>query len=264
MGFQHRQSRGFTLVELLIVLVTVGVLAMVGVAMIGNRQSSAVRAMLDELEGDLTNVRNAAAATGRDMTIEAGPTPLLLAYGDGSLLNYVPPNSPVGTPGTDEIKATVTNLLSGLPADPTVTYSQSVAIPLRSLANDPIQSRARVVPVGSNDWTTAMTATSSGKINQAYTSVDPFKAGDILAGQVTDAQNLFQAVGSATPVQPTVSGSSQRFTTTFCIKVVGTSPSGGPMNGSPMGLIVVLANGATIYKFYNPGVLEGNGKWRKI
>jgi hypothetical protein len=36
------------------------------------------------------------------------------------------------------------------------------------------------------------------------------------------------------------------------------------MNGSPMGLIVVLANGATIYKFYNPGVLEGNGKWRKI
>jgi hypothetical protein len=31
-----------------------------------------------------------------------------------------------------------------------------------------------------------------------------------------------------------------------------------------MGLIVVLANGASIYKFYNPGVLEGDGKWRRI
>jgi len=31
-----------------------------------------------------------------------------------------------------------------------------------------------------------------------------------------------------------------------------------------MGLIVVLANGAEIFKFYNPGVLEGNGQWRRI
>lgn len=254
MGFQHRQSRGFTLVELLVVLVTVGVLAMVGVSMIGNRQSSAVRAMLDELEGDLTNVRNAAAATGRDMTLEGSSPPLLVAFGDASLIS----------PGVDNIQATVTRLLAGLPADPTVTYSQSVVIPLRFMANDPIQSRARVVPVGSNDWTTATTATSSGQTNTAYTKVDPFKTGDVLDGQVTDAHNLFQAVGSTTPVQPTVSGSSQRFTSTFCIKVVGTSPNGGPMNGSPMGLIVVLANSATIYKFYNPGVLEGNGQWRKL
>jgi hypothetical protein len=31
-----------------------------------------------------------------------------------------------------------------------------------------------------------------------------------------------------------------------------------------MGLIVVLANGSSIYKFYNPGVLEGDGLWRRI
>jgi len=48
------------------------------------------------------------------------------------------------------------------------------------------------------------------------------------------------------------------------LQVVGTSPSAGPLPGSPMGILVVQANGATVIKFYNPGVLEGDGQWRKL
>jgi hypothetical protein len=31
-----------------------------------------------------------------------------------------------------------------------------------------------------------------------------------------------------------------------------------------MGLIVVLANGGTIYKFYNPGARDSDGHWRRL
>jgi len=38
-----------------------------------------------------------------------------------------------------------------------------------------------------------------------------------------------------------------------------------PMAGGPMGLLVVQGNGATVYKFYNPGILGGgDGTWRRI
>jgi hypothetical protein len=45
---------------------------------------------------------------------------------------------------------------------------------------------------------------------------------------------------------------------------VGTSPDAGALPGSPMGLIVVLANGSSVYKFYNPGAREGDGQWRRL
>jgi len=31
-----------------------------------------------------------------------------------------------------------------------------------------------------------------------------------------------------------------------------------------MGLLVVPQNGAAIFKFYNPGARDGDGKWRRI
>jgi len=78
------------------------------------------------------------------------------------------------------------------------------------------------------------------------------------------AQNLFQ--GGTTDNGVLISGANKRFTSNFFIQVV-SSRGGVPVAGGPMGLIVVLANGGTIYKFYNPGVMSGSlnrGKWRKI
>ena len=60
--------------------------------------------------------------------------------------------------------------------------------------------------------------------------------------------------------------SAKRFTSTFIIEVVALVGSGAGVVEvvGAMGLIVVQANGNSVYKFYNPGILHGDGKWRKI
>lgn len=260
MRLHARKTQGYSLIEIMVVLAIFGILSVVGVSMLGNRQASSVRSLLDELEGALTNARGVAAATGRDVAVEtwgtwAAGAPAVMAYGDASL-------TPNAADATDRLATTATKLLASQAADPAVAFSQTVAVPFHFLPNDPNQSRACIVvaTVDATSWTTAMKPTASGATNQDITGVVPFGAGQSMAGIVADANNLFQSV----PRSVVVSGSNQRFTSNFIIQIVGTSPSAGALPGSPMGLLVVLANGASIYKFYNPGAREGDGRWRRI
>lgn len=252
MGPQHqqRQGSGFTLIELLVVVTIFGILALVGVSTLGNRRAAAVRSLLDEVEGALNNARQAATATGRDQALMCWGTwtsanPMVIAYGNASLSDGA-------------IQTDANNQLAG-----TVVAGSSVGVAFHYLANDPILSRARIVVSGSTDWATAMTATG-GRTNADITGLHPFLAGDpmnTLSGSVASGTPTF--TGSLLRCA-TISGSSQRFMAPMFIEIVGTSPDGGPLPGGPMGLLVVLGNGSTVYKFYNPGVLEGNGQWRKL
>ncbi len=265
MRLPARKIRGYSLIEILVVLSILGILAVVGVSVIGNRKGAAVRSLMDEMEGALTNARATASATGRDITIETwgtwtpGANALVMAYGDNSLL----PNT---QHADDQLNATATKLLAGQVADPKIAYSQTVAVPFRFLPNDGTQSRACIVVAGTNDgdWGSAMKATSSGATNADITKVDPFVSGkvppDLMDGCVVPGNNLFATAKNFV----VISGSTYRFNTTFIIQIVGTSPSSGAIPGSPMGIIVGLNNGSSVYKFYNPGVLEGDGKWRRI
>jgi prepilin-type N-terminal cleavage/methylation domain-containing protein len=245
-------AAGYSLIELLVVLSIVGILAIAGVSMIGNRQAGAVRGLLDELEGALTNAHQAGIATGRDVAIVTWgtwdtTTPLRLAHGDASLTDL-------------EIQTTANNLLlSVAPAAALGANGQTVAVPFRFLPNDAIQSRARIVAIGSPQWTNAMLPTAAGATNEAITSVEPFKTGPML-GMVVDANSLFPGAIR----RNVISGVNKRFTNTFIIPVVGTASSGGALPGGPMGLIVVLANGGSVYKFYNPGIRDSDGKWRRL
>jgi prepilin-type N-terminal cleavage/methylation domain-containing protein len=257
MGHPSPRNRGFSLLELLLVLVIVGVLAMAGLSMLGNPKAASVRSLLDELEGALGNARQLAVATGRDVgvynwgTWNSTANPLVLAYGDNQLTMA-------------QMQAAATSLLHSQAVDATVPYSQTVAVPFHYLANDMTQMRARIVLAGSGDWAAAMAPAGNGAANSDLTALDPFLAGDAmnnLAAGIASGTTLFTGAPQQTVI---ISGSSQRFTTPFIIEVVGTSPSAGPLPGGPMGLLVVLGNGASIYKFYNPGVLEGNGQWRRI
>jgi len=253
------------LIEVLAVLAIVGILSVVGVTMLGNRQASSVRSLLDEIEGALSNARGEASASSRDVAIETWGTwsstaPMVMAFGDASLI-------PSAATPAENLQPTATRLLKGLAADATIPYSQSVVVPFHFLGNDTTQSRARIAVANSGDWAAAMAAIGSGAANSDITGVAPFKAAtDPMFGLVTtanmDTNNLFK--GGTTPNTVLINGLSQRFATTFIIQVVGTSPDNGPMPGSPMGLIVVLANSGSIFKFYNPGIREGNGQWRRI
>jgi prepilin-type N-terminal cleavage/methylation domain-containing protein len=262
MSFPARRTQGYSLIEILVVLAIIGVLTVVGATMLGNRQAAAVRGLLDELEGALNNARSAASSSSRDVAIETWgtwntgfPNSMAMAFGDASL-------TPTAASPVENLQPTALKLLQSLAPDGTIAYSQSVVVPFHFLAADVSQARARVALAGSGDWLAAMAATGSGAANQDITTLDPFKTNEPMSGLVVDANNLFLAGGGLNTVM--ISGMSQRFTSTFIIQVVGTSPNNGPMPGSPMGLLVVLPNGGSIYKFYNPGVREGDGHWRRI
>jgi hypothetical protein len=119
---------------------------------------------------------------------------------------------------------------------------------------------AGVVVNGVNWWAVALQANSSGKTNADITTVTPFNADAGFIAANTAANNLFQNALN----QVTISGANKRFNNSFIIQVVSTSSGGFAIAGGAMGLIVVLNNGATVYKFYNSGVNNGDGQWRRI
>jgi len=239
MNIFPRQDRGYSLIELLVVLVIVGILGVVGVVTLGNRPSGSLRTVMDELEGTLSAAQKLSVATGRDVMIAttgewSATNPMRLSYGDATL-------------------GAATVLSNGQTAPETFRVGVNAGGGLQRE-----HQYAGVVTVTNNTWWSTV-ATGSTDIN----SVDPFHTTAGFVGILTDANNLFQ--GGNTNVGPArISGANKRFLTTFWIGVVGIK-NGQPQAGGPLGVLVVQANGAQVYKFYNPGILNGgNGTWRRI
>lgn len=246
-----RRCRGYSLIELLVVLVIAGILGVVGVTMIGNKPSSSVRTVMDEVEGAILGASQLAVATGRDVFIATQGdwsgtegTPLAMAHRAGGGINLT----------SAEITAALVQ-----PETFQVARSMSGAVPTGLMRE---HVHAGVVTVASGWWATA----EAGNTN--ITSVAPFNdatsgfQGLVSGTALNDDNNLFK--GGTTLGTAIVSGSSKRFTTTFWVGIVGLN-GGVPMAGGPMGLLVVQGNGATVYKFYNPGILGGgDGTWRRI
>ena len=240
MNPDRRPRLGFSLIELLVVIVIVGVLALVGVTMLGSKPSGSVRGIMDELEGVLATAHKRAVATGQDVVITTN--------GDWAVPNFM--------------TMTFTNAAS---ADGfTLAYGVSSSnVPDRILREHLHGGVVTKAQIAASDWwaTAQSTGTDINAVHPfdtAGTGFHPSSGSSILTD---DTLNLFY--GGTTPHTVLISGTSKRFTTSFWIKVVGLT-NGLPIPGGPMGVLVVQANGATIYKFYNSGTRTGDGIWRKI
>ncbi|MBP1628587.1 MAG: hypothetical protein H6Q00_3062 [Holophagaceae bacterium] len=237
---RHRSIRGYSLIELLVVLAVVSILAVAGATTLGNRSSGAVRGVLDELEGTLLSAQKRASATGRDVMIATqgnwgGASPaLLMGYGEA----------------TDGSAKILTDALSSSEAFRVAVGSGG------GLRREHLH--AGVVTQPNATWWATTRGTSDD-----ITGQPPFnQASSGFQGVLTADPNLFQGDESVGTVR--ISGANKRFNSTFWIQVVAIA-SGQPVVGGAMGLLVVQGNGAQVYKFYNPGVRDGgDGKWRKI
>ena len=247
-----RPTHGYSLIELLVVLAIVGVLALVGATAMGNQRGTAVRSLLDEMEGTVLDAQHYAVMSGRDVALVSWGTAedrrtLGLARGDAAQ-------------PTAAIKAFRDGLVAHPPILPDTDLGMTVA-PLFTITQGREHQNSGIAVKGSTAWTTAT------GINQDLLTIAPFLS-DVTAAVTpfsdafADTANLFQ--GGSDPSQVVISGASGRFTSSFNIRVVGSTRAGEIVAGGAQGLLVVLNNGATVYKFYNPGRAQGDGKWRRI
>ena len=261
------RQAAFTMVELLVIIAIVAILVVVGMAMTGNRQSGAVRSMLDELEGAISAAHQSAVATGRDIALVSWgewskDKPLRIAYGDALTKTDDAPSTLKPT----DFPAIVEKIIAGT-QDASKSEEQTVTLAFHvsysggsHYPTDAIQKRARIIVSGQeNDWNTAMGDPPDN--TQDITGVPPFD--DAMKGDLKEANNF--CVREISDInQVTIYGSTKRFDKTVFIKIITTTASGAVMKKAPMGLLVLRENSASVYKFYNPGKENGDGKWRRI
>jgi len=245
MAHPPSRHRGFSMIELIVVMVIVAILSVVGITMLGNRDTAAVRSAMDEVEGCLLGAQKLSVSTGQDVIVGT----------NGQWVGISP--------------------RAGVAPSMVMAYQQRnlTDADLAALAaNDPAAFRVSsfrehwsagiiIGGIDSPEWTGAM-GPFKGLNNQDIMSVPPFsEASTGFNAILTSDKNLFNgAFNNAIRI----SGTNKRYTTDFWIGVISLA-DGNPLPGGAMGLIVVQANGASVYKFYNPGVRSGSdGLWRRI
>jgi len=252
--------------ELLVILAIVAILAVGSSMMMGSKQSGAVRSLIDELEGAVSNAVQAAVATGKDIAIvswgdwENADSPFAIAFGDASLAE-------VGA-GPDNFITIGKEVIAGRPpvgdtpvldvSIASVVEQQTVIVPYQLLKSDAVQKRARVAVEGTDDW-----AKAKGSKNEDIASIVPFTT-DIMKDVLVESNNLCTGKDSGISRIVYVSGATKRFNRDVFIRIVATNSNGKVIPDGPMGLIVLKENGAAVFKFYNPGADSGDGKWRRI
>ena len=229
------------------VLAIIGILLYAGATALGNQRGAAVRSCLDQLEGDLLDAQRTAINSGRDIALISwgsadNSSSLGLARGDVAL-------------SSSQIKTLQDGMVASPPVLPTTDPARSVAPLFRfTLARE--DQNAGIAVAGSAWWTLA----TGG--NEAYAAISPFKDDASFQAAAADAANLFQ--GGSDPYRVTISGLNGRFNTSFGVRVVGRTRGGEIHSGTAQGLLIVLGGGASVYKFYNPGTSQGDGKWRRL
>ena len=229
MSHPRIKEMGFTLFELLVVVVIVGILALASVAYVQDRHSSAVRGIVDELEGQLVAAQTKSQLTLGDVVIHTEGT--WTGVGDGGTMV----------------------LVSSSNAIPFTAAAGHSSEAFRSHYLDRQRDHVEAGVGTGREWYIA----ALGGAPSLHT-VSPCKDAPFISAFNTP---LFTGAVNETI---TINGNSKRFTTGFFIAVVGLRADAGGAHtypGAPIAVLVVPSNGTGVYKFYKgPDELS----WRRM
>ena len=236
-----RRCRGYSLIELLVVLAIVGALAWVGALSFRPNSTDAVRSEMAEIEGVLTNAQNAADLSTQDIYVSTTGN-----WIDGSFILDARPFVTTGTNAVSSPPSTTTTPPQATPGNTTYRIG-AVSECFRSL----YPQHARVDLSAGVDTTTWYGTALNG-------------AGPLAGTPVANLANFALALGNplCTGVLNSVvmNRANRQFNTGFYIAVVGLS-GGAPIPGGPVGVIVVPAGSANVYKFFKP---NGSNTWGRL
>lgn len=235
-----RRCHGYSLIELLIVMVIVTILATVGVLMIGDRRASAVRSVMDEMEGVIYNAQKASFASSRDIFISTQGN-----WADETLILDGRPLQPPPVTADPPVAA---DLVPG--DDARRVGAGSECFRSHAVRDRDHQSAGIVVNAGATaGWYAAALGGAPGLASVAPISTQPDFVAAIGNQIFIGAQQTF-----------TVSGLSKRFPVGFSVIVVGLR-NGAPVPNGPVGILLVPRNSSTIYKYYKA---DNSTVWRLL
>jgi prepilin-type N-terminal cleavage/methylation domain-containing protein len=234
MRFIPPRSRGFTLVEMLMVLAIASILVFAVAKSVSSRQKPAVISLLDQLEGQV-----------QDALVQSRLNP-------GQTLQF----RAAGSWSGQTLQIALLNS----------TGTQAIGSSLFSQGRQDLTAAG----IDINDaWVgTALSGRTALSATPPCDS-DPFFTALLPANLLCDGSGTGADPAAAPPFPPPTGGKtvfvnpiSQQFTTPFHITVVGLA-QGQPYAGAPIGYLVVSGN--RVFKFYSPGPSTNPAQtWRRL